>query len=227
MTRTINSKFFLVVVIIFVFTFNSFAQDRTVQGFVTVFDSLPLIGANITVKSTKQVVFTDSVGSFSVLCSPEDIIVVKARGFSNQKVKLTSNIKFAAVNMKMKPGEKNREYAIGYGSTTDRDKMSAVANLNNKDVDFSNYSNMYELIQGRFAGVQVANGEIIIRGISTINGSNSAMIIIDGMQVESQALRSLPPNQVESIDILKDGTTAIYGARGALGVVIIKTKTAN
>jgi TonB-dependent SusC/RagA subfamily outer membrane receptor len=196
-----------------------------VQGIVTAFDSLSLVGADIIVKSTKQVVLTDTLGGFSVLCNPNDAIVVKAKGFNNQKVKIKPNVKFVAVNMKIKQGEKNREYAIGYGNATDREKMYALLTLNNNDVDFSNYSNMYELIQGRFTGVQVSNGEIIIRGINTVQGDVAAMIIIDGVNVDGQALRELSPNQVESIDILKDGAAAIYGARGAQGVVIVKTKS--
>lgn len=225
MIRIINSKFFLITCFVLIFTVNSYAQNRMVQGIVTVFDSLSLIGANITVKSTKQIVLTDTLGGFSVVCNPNDVILVKAKGYNNQKVKLTPNIKFVAVNMKIKPGEKNKEYAIGYGSMTDREKMYALASLDNNDVDFSNYSNMYELIQGRFAGVQVSNGEIIIRGINTIQGDIAALIIIDGVNTDGQALSELSPNQVESIDILKDGAAAIYGSRGAQGVVIIKTKS--
>ncbi len=202
----------------------STAQDRVIHGAVTTFDSIPLIGATIKVKSTKQEILTDSLGRFSVGCNTEDIFVVSANGFYNQKVKLTGNIKFAAINMRLKPGEKNREHAIGYGHVSDRNKLNAVASLDKDDIDFSQYSNIYELIKGRFAGVQVNNGEIIIRGINSINSSSAALIIVDGVPTDASALSSIPPIQVKSINVIKDGSSAIYGSRGANGVVIIETK---
>jgi len=87
------------------------------------------------------------------------------------------------------------------------------------------YTDMYELIRGRFAGVQVqSNGDIIIRGVNSFNSSSSALIVIDGVPSNSGILSSLPPIQVKNISVLKDGGAAIYGTRGANGVVIIETK---
>jgi TonB-dependent SusC/RagA subfamily outer membrane receptor len=183
-----------------------------------------LIGAQIEVRGTKQVVSTDTLGNFYVLCNPEDVLKVSARGFVNQKVKLQPNIKLVIVNLKLKPGEKNREIAIGYGHVSDAEKLNAVATLNNDDVDFSIYSNMYELIRGRFAGVQIINGEIIIRGINSLNSSSAAMIVVDGVPSDYSVLNSIPPVQVKSINVIKDGSSAIYGSRGANGVVLIETK---
>jgi len=200
------------------------AQERVIHGIVTTFDSIPLIGATIKVKSTKQTLLSDSTGRFSVGCNLEDQLVVSARGFYNQKVNLTGNIKVAAINMRLKPGEKAREYAIGYGHVTDRDKLSAVANLHKDDMDFSQYTDIFELIRGRFAGVQIVNGEIIIRGINSINMSSAALIVVDGVVTDASALSAIPPVQVRSINVIKDGSAAIYGSRGANGVVLIETK---
>jgi TonB-dependent SusC/RagA subfamily outer membrane receptor len=199
-------------------------QDRIVHGIVTTFDSIPLIDAEVKVKSTRQTVFTDTLGRFAVNCDYSDKLKVSANGFYNQNVKLNEKIKYAAINLKIKPGEKNREYAIGYGHVSDMEKLSSVANLNKNDMDFSQYSDIYELIKGRFAGVQIVNDEIIIRGINSINLSSAALIVVDGITVDGSVLSTIPPNQVENIDIIKDGSAAIYGSRGANGVVLIETR---
>jgi len=214
----------LILLVSLVFAGNLHAQERIIHGTVTTFDSIPLNGATVKVKSTKQEVLTDSLGNFSVGVNATDKLKVSAHGFNNQNVKLNGNIKFAAINLSLKPGEKNREHAIGYGHVTDADKLNAIASLNKDDVDFSQYSNIYELIRGRFAGVQVSNGEIIIRGINSINSSSAALIIVDGVPTDNSALSSIPPVQVKSINVIKDGSSAIYGSRGANGVLIIETK---
>ena len=219
----ISGVFFLLILTSLI----SFAQERVVQGRVFTFDSIPLVNANVEVKSTKQVVKTDTLGNFSVLCNSGDVLKVSAKGFNTEKFELESKIKFAIINLKLKPGAKNREYAIGYGHVTDRNKLNAVANLNNSDVDFSQYSNMYDLIRGRFAGVQVVNGEIIIRGVNSINSSSAALIVLDGVTVNSSVLNTIPPVQVKNISIIKDGSAAIYGSRGSNGVVLIDTKRGN
>ena len=217
---------FLLAFIILSVTFKeSSAQDRVVNGRVYTFDSIPLINASVKIKSTKQIVYTDTLGNFYAPCNYEDQIKVWARGFSTEKVKLDSIIKLVIVNLDLKPGQKNREYAIGYGHVSDAERLNSVSNLNNDDVDFSQYSDVFELIRGRFPSVQVINNEIIIRGQNSLFGSNAALVIIDGSSVESSALYSISPNDVKSINIIKDSGAAIYGARGANGVVIIETKT--
>ena len=212
--------------IMFLMSVVGYAQDRVIHGRVFTFDSIPLINANVEVKSTKQVVKTDTLGNFSVSCNFEDVLKVSARGFTTEKVKLVPKIKLAVINLKLKPGVKNKEIAIGYGHVKDADKLNAVSNLNNNDVDFSQYSNMYELIRGRIAGVQVVNGEIIIRGVNSINSSSAALIVLDGVPVDNSILSTIPPVQVKSISVIKDGSSAIYGSRGSNGVVLIETKKA-
>ncbi|HYQ58229.1 MAG TPA: TonB-dependent receptor plug domain-containing protein [Draconibacterium sp.] len=221
----------LSIIILFVFVSlvdSATAQKRLIKGVVTTFDSIALIGADVKVKSSKEIVKTDTLGEFEVMVQPKDKISISAKGFQKVNVKIEEKIKIVAVNLKLKPTEKAKEYAIGYGYVKDADRLNALAQLNSDDVDFSQYSNMYDLIRGRFAGVQVSNsGEIMIRGISSINLTNAALIIIDGMQADNSVMNSLPPSQVKSINIIKDGGAAIYGARGANGVVIIETKKGN
>jgi TonB-dependent SusC/RagA subfamily outer membrane receptor len=200
----------------------TYGQDRTINGVVTTFDSIPLIGAQIKVQSTKQIALSDTLGNFFAICNSDDKLTVTANGFYTQKVKLKDITKFAAINLKLKPGDKNREYAIGYGSVSDKDKINALANVNADDTDFSRYANMYDLIKGRFAGVQVAGGSISIRGTNSVNSGNSALIVVDG--VPTSSLDNMSPTQVKNISIIKDAGASIYGTRGANGVIIIETK---
>lgn len=209
----------------FILAYNTQAQNRVVQGLVTTFDSIVVIGADIEVKSTKLVYKTDTLGHFAVEVSEDDKLKISAKGFVTNKIKLNENTKFVAANIKLKPGEKSREYAIGYGYVKDAEKLNAVSQMTSRDVDFSQYSNMYELIRGRFSGVQVhSNGDIVIRGVNSINLSSSALIVVDGIPTDKSVLNSISPVNVSSINIIKDGSSAIYGSRGANGVVVIETK---
>lgn len=219
--KKLTQSIFLIALLI---SLNGYTQDKFIHGIVTTLDSIPLFGAEILVKSTKQVFKTDTLGKFFVSCNPNDKLIISAHGFYNQKVRLKENIKFVAVNLNLKPGDKSRTYAIGYGHVLEKDKLGAISNLNNDDVDFSNYDNMYDLIQGRFSGVQVVGTEIRIRGKNTLNSSNAALIVVNGIVRDESILNIIPPITVKSIDILKDGSSAIYGSRGANGVVIIETR---
>uniref|UniRef100_UPI0032162064 TonB-dependent receptor plug domain-containing protein n=1 Tax=uncultured Draconibacterium sp. TaxID=1573823 RepID=UPI0032162064 len=201
------------------------AQDKIIQGVVTTFDSIAVVGAKIQVKSTKEVVKTDTLGQFSVAVAPNDKLKVSARGFINEHAKLKENTKLVAINLKLKSGEKAREYAIGYGHVKDVERLNAVAQMTSDDIDFSQYSSFYDLIRGRFAGVEVRpNGDIVIRGVNSINLSSAALVVVDGVVVDQGILSSLSPVNIKSVDVLKDGSAAIYGARGANGVILIETK---
>lgn len=200
------------------------AQERMIRGLVTTFDSIPLIGASVIAQSTKQEVLTDSLGNFSIACKNNDKLKVLAHGFYDQNVKLTDKIKFAAINLKLKPGEKGRESAIGYGHVADADRLNAITSLNKNDFDFSHYNTIFELIKGRCPGVQVIDNKYIyIRGANSTFSQNSALVLVDGTPYSMDALKSIEPSQVKSIDVIKDAGAAIYGTRGANGVILIET----
>ncbi len=212
------------IALLFILSGSLQAQDKIIHGMVTTFDSIPLIEANIKVKSTKQVVLSDTLGKFSVTVAPEDVLYVSAKGFYTQKVKISSATKIAAINLNLKPGTKSKEHAIGYGHVSDAEKLNAVSSISKDEMDFSMYNNVYDIIRGRFTGVQIINGEIVIRGVNSINSGIEALIVVDGVTVNSSVLNSIPTTQIKSINIIKDGSAAIYGSRGANGVIIIETR---
>jgi len=202
----------------------NYAQEHFVQGFVHAFENVPLIGVEIKVKSSKQTVKTDSQGHFIASCNGDDKLTIKARGFVGQKVKIANNTKIVAVNMTLKPGDQNMENAIGYGYISDKDKTTAVSSVNPDHTTYSRYSDMYDLIISQFAGVQITNGEIIIRGNRSFQGSSAALIVVDGVISDPEVLTTIAPIDVKSISVIKDGSSAIYGSRGANGVLIIETR---
>lgn len=215
----------LIFLCIVFFSFQLNAQERTIQGIVTTFDSIPIFGATIKVQSTKQTVLTDSVGNYIVSCQVKDKLKVSGNGFFSENVKVDEVTKYVAVNLKLKEGIKNKEMALGYVSVSDYDKLNALASIDSDDIDFSQYRTMQDAIGGRIPGVQFSGGGVIIRGNASISGPTYALIVIDGVPSDASALNRMNPTTVKSINVIKDGSAAMYGSKGANGVVVIETKT--
>jgi len=202
-------------------TFIIQAQNHVIHGLVNTLDSIPLIGVEIKIKSTKQIVLTDSLGRFTAVCNNQDKLKLKANGFYTENVNISDKIKIVAINMKLKPGEKQRDYAIGYGYVSAQDKTTPGSNMDIKKSDYSRYNNVYEIIT--VMGAQVQNGEILLRGNKSFQGSSGALIVVDDVISDYDYLRSLRPIDIKRIDILQDPASSVYGSRGANGVVLIET----
>ncbi|MDB4582038.1 TonB-dependent receptor plug domain-containing protein [Draconibacterium sp.] len=215
----------LVFIIIFCTTSFLVAQEKVLHGKVTTFDSIPLIGASVQIKSTEQIVKTDSLGIFTVSCYQKDKLKVTANGFSRQNVKIEEEVKYIFVNLKLKPGRENREMAIGYGHVKEKERLYSISSMNRNEMDFSQYTDIYEIIRGRFPGVEIRNGEIIIRGTSTLLGSDAALLVVDGVIVNQELFSNLSPVEIASINVLKDASASAYGSRGANGVVLVETRS--
>jgi len=230
MMESIKQKLLLSIFIIFLFV-QSYAQDKTLVGKVTTFDSIPLIGVDIHVKSTGKIVQTDTLGRFQLFCDETDKLKFSAEGFYPKKIKVDKEIRMVLVNMSLKKGQNNLERAeryvnVGYGHVSSKDLLYAISSANEDDIDFSKYDSVLDAIQGEFPGVSVENGDVVIRGITTLYGSqgDAATVVIDGAIVSSYDLANLSPHDIKSIDILKDGSSSVYGSRSGNGVVIIQTK---
>jgi TonB-dependent SusC/RagA subfamily outer membrane receptor len=110
---------------------------------------------------------------------------------------------------------------IGYGYARKKDLTSSVGNINGQNTKYASYQNVYEMIQGEIPGVLVTGKKITIRGIATINGSSDPLVLVNSVEIDSNTLDTIDPRLVKSINILKGTAAAIYGSRGANGVILI------
>jgi TonB-dependent SusC/RagA subfamily outer membrane receptor len=200
------------------------AQEKTVKGIITTFNKLPVQNVLILVKSSNQKFYSDSLGFFSIQCSTADKLTISAEGFFKHKVRIKKEAIYALINIKLKPTEAAKELAIGYGHVKDKDKLYAMSSQDVSEMNFSHYRNIYDVLTGNFAGVQIINGDVIIRNSGSFTGSTSALLIIDGREVNKDQFANIETSDIAQINILKDASAAIYGVLGANGVVIVETK---
>ncbi len=200
------------------------SQSRQIIGRVIALDSIPIIKAQVLVKSTDSIYQSGENGMFKIICSNKDRIIVTANGFKSEKVKIKEDTEDLLINLELKTNPESLDIAYGFGHVKDRDRLFAASSLHDKNNDFSSYNNMLELIEGKFPGVDTYGGVIVIRGIGSPSGNNNPLIIVDGVRVEYEYFNRIAPRDVKSIDVIKDGTTAMYGADGGNGVIIVETK---
>jgi hypothetical protein len=215
----------LIFVFSIILSLSAGAQARIIYGRVSVFDSIPLIGANILVKSSKHIVVTDTLGNFWVRCNSKDKLKASVDGFSNNTIKVTANDKVIHFKMKMKDGTKNFELALEHVHTAYIDRLNKI--VHNEEADFSNYSNIFDLIEGRLAGVRIENEKFLMRGTRSMTGSNAALVVLDGVPVDYGTISSISPGDVKSVAVLAGTKAAIFGSEGANGVIAIETKSGN
>jgi len=220
-------KRILLISIILSSAFGLYSQTKVVYGKLTAFNRYPVQNITVISKKAKSSVVTDSLGQYRIVCNKKDVIKTESDVFVNISIRVgKSEDTIKEMNLIFIDNPKNRELATGYGYISEKDLTYAVSHLEYENNDFCNYSDVYDLFSGRFAGVTVQNDGsgkgIFIRGISSINLSSEALYVVDGIIYES--IDHISPCEVKSIDVLKDGAASMYGVRGANGVVIIETK---
>ncbi|HAM99764.1 MAG TPA: SusC/RagA family TonB-linked outer membrane protein [Marinilabiliales bacterium] len=208
----------------------SFAQVK-VTGVVTEESKQPLPGVSIVIKGTTQGTITDFDGKFALDVNEGESLVFSFIGFQNQTVVITSaNTKLDIVMVSDVIGL-DELVVIGYGTQRKGDVTSAVVSVKADDFTTGKIQDAAELIKGKVAGLSIVNSSgnpndtssIMLRGITTVLGNISPLILVDG--IEGSLLTAAPEN-IASIDVLKDASAAaIYGTRGANGVIIITTKS--
>lgn len=214
--------FTILLIMIFALSAYSQSQTRVINGKVSTLDDLPVANFEVEAKKSGANVKTDSLGQFTVVTKPRDVLLFKGKVFRNERVRIKEGTPDSVfIHVDFIKTEKNKELAIGYGYVEEDKLVNAVSSFDRKQANFCRYNNIYELIRGRFAGVQVRGNEIIIRGPGSINLSNSALLVVDGNVVQS--ISHIAPCDVQNIDVIKDSAASIFGSRGANGIVVIET----
>lgn len=223
----------LVMALLFSGYTEAFAQARiTVKGRVTSADNQPLEGVSVTVKGTTQGTATDKSGQYTIsVANNRAVLVFSSVGYASREETVGSRTE---LNLSLNTEAKEAEevVVIGYQSVRRKNLLASVSSVSAKDLKDIPINSAAEALNGRLAGVTASTAEgspdaeirVRIRGGMSITGDNNPLYIVDGVQVEN-GLSYLSPQNIQTIDVLKDAAaTAIYGARGANGVIVITTK---
>jgi TonB-linked SusC/RagA family outer membrane protein len=236
-------KFLRVVFLLLLLSATAWAQERVVSGKVTSSeDGSPIPGANVIVKGTTNGTTTDANGNFQISVSPNATLVFSFIGFATIEMD-AANLSEVNAQLAVDATQLSEVVVVGYSTVSKKELTGAVSSVKGSTIENLPMQSFDRALQGRAAGVQVlsANGapggavSVRIRGTGSITAGNEPLYIVDGVQINSRndggsmvsnnPLAFLNPNDIESIEILKDAANAsIYGSQAANGVVIITTK---
>jgi iron complex outermembrane receptor protein len=209
----------------------AWAQTRTVSGKVTASDDgSPLPGVNVQIKGTSTGTVTDANGSYSISVGNDAVLVFSFVGYTTQEVTVGSQTTID-VSLQADITALSEIVVVGYGTQEKKEITSAVASIKSENFNRGTVNDPAQLLAGKVAGLSIvrpggdpnAGSTIRLRGVTTIGANSEPLIVIDG--VIGGSLSTVDPNDIESIDVLKDGSAAaIYGVRGSSGVIIITTR---
>jgi TonB-linked SusC/RagA family outer membrane protein len=224
---------FGLVLFLMVLSTQSFAQQgsKTVTGTVRDENGQVMQGVSVKIKSGSKNTTTDANGHYTISANSNAILVFAFVGFGSKEEALNNR---TTIDIALKETNKNlgEVVVIGYGTVKRRDLTGAVSSVSGKDIAATPVANIAQAMQGKLTGVNITSQDgrpgaginIRVRGGGSISQSNQALVLIDGIPGN---LNDIPADQVESVDVLKDASSsAIYGSRGANGVVLVTTKSA-
>ena len=228
---TVNLKLFRIALVGFFAMFALAIQAQNVTGNVKDGTGEGIIGATVMEKGTTNGTVTDIDGNFSIKVASGKTLVFSYIGMKTKEVKVTGN---GPVNVTLEDENTtlNEVVVVGYGTMKKKDLTGSVATVNNKALEAVPVASASEALTGKMAGVQVTTTEgspdadvkIRVRGGGSITQSNDPLYIVDGFPVET--ISDIPASDIEDITVLKDASsTAIYGSRGANGVILVTTKS--
>lgn len=207
-------------------------QDVHVKGKITdASDGRAIVGATVLVKGTATGTSSDANGNYSIDAPDNAVLEISSVGYTTVEIPIDGR-EVVNISLQSSTTGLNEVVVVGYGTQKKSDLTGSVSRIKGDEVTLLPTQRVDQALQGKAAGVMVLNTDgapggnttIRIRGMNSINGGNNALVVIDGLQ--GGDLNSLNPNDIASVEILKDASaTAIYGSQGANGVILITTKT--
>ncbi|BDD02290.1 TonB-dependent receptor [Persicobacter psychrovividus] len=226
----LQKKYFMLLAL-FLSSLGTYAQTNTVTGLVkSDVDGEPIPGVSILISGTTQGAITDFEGKFKINVDPSKFLEFTAIGFKDERIKVGRQ-KIIVLNMEEDIKALNEVIVIGYGEQNVKEISGAVNHVKSEELTKIATADIGTALQGQIAGVNIqassgapgATSNIQIRGVSSIIGSSEPLFVVDGIPQDTDP--RLSNNEIESIDVLKDAASAaIYGTRGAGGVILITTK---
>lgn len=227
-----NFKKKLTLVVILLINIQLFAQDLAVSGTVRDGSNVPIPGVNVVVLNTTRGTQTDFDGNYSINVNDGEVLQFSYLGYATQTVVITNQTTIDIV-MSEDASQLDEVVVIGYGTQKKSLLTGAISKVVNDDLDEISVSRIDEALIGQVSGVNIRNSEgeaggaptIRIRGVGSITSSSGPLVVVDGAVVDSDFLTNIDMNNVESFEVLKDAASAaIFGSRGANGVIQITTK---
>ncbi|WP_420321363.1 SusC/RagA family TonB-linked outer membrane protein [Flagellimonas sp.] len=228
-----RKRTFILLIPLFFFSIIAWAQEKSVTGVVTDNSGTPVVGANVVVKNTTNGTVTDFDGRFSISnVSDQDVLVVSSIGYVTQEVTI-GNQTDLDITLQEDVSQLDEVVVVAYGTQKKETVTSSLVSVDAEELTDITTPEVSSMLQGKAAGVQVAASSgspgstpnILIRGVASLNGSITPLWVIDG--VIQHGVPVLNPNDVSNISVLKDASaTALYGSRGANGVIVVTTKRA-
>lgn len=209
-------------------------QTRTVAGFVTDETGVPVVGATVMIAGTQNGAVTDADGRYSIKCSKGDVLIFSCLGFEEHRETVAGPAQVNAV-MHTAVNSLDEVVFVAYGTQAKSDLTGSVGVVNVDEAVKVPVASVDQALQGRVAGLEVMNGSgdpseaatMRIRGTRSINAGNDPLIIVDGVIDAVEKFTDINPADIKSISVLKDASsTALYGSRGANGVILVTTRSA-
>ncbi len=225
-------KYVLLLGVLLLLSATGQAQERVITGQVTdVQSGEPIPGANVILKETTIGTVSDVDGNYSLKVNDDGTLVFSFVGYTAQEMEIGNQ---SQINVALSPDVTSLSEVVvmGYGTQEKKEITSAVASVKAENFNVGNVQNPIQLVQGKVAGLSIVRPggnpnqgfKVRLRGLSTLGANTEPLVVVDGMIGAS--LNNIDPNDIASIDVLKDGSAAaIYGSRGASGVILVTTKT--
>ena len=208
----------------------SFAQDRSINGIVKDKQGIPIPGVSIKIKGAKTGTLSDKDGGFVINAAANATLIFSSIGFTTQELAIGTRSRIDVTLVEESKGL-SEVVVIGYGTATRKDATGAISSIKATRLENENPQSVSDILRGNIAGLTVSlntsakgGGDLLVRGKTTLSAGTSPLIVLDGVIYNGQ-LSDINPNDIESVDVLKDASSlAVFGAKAATGVVAITTK---